>query len=149
MVNKSFDFQSAFARAKQNTRPQEIPAGNSMYSFGIVNSKNNGKRLTFSKALSTKLSLEDHVELLTLEEEHLLFIGKNLTADQPLEGRLSGEDKKICYSGPLVAVLTDVFGLDFSKRASMSFSNITFHTDGDIAIAVVHIPNQPASGGEA
>lgn len=39
------------------------------YSFGIVNSKNNGKRVTFNKALSHALGLTDKVTVMPDVEE--------------------------------------------------------------------------------
>ena len=109
-------------------------------SFGVVNNIN-GKRLTLSKALSAALSLEDAMEILPSYEENVLFVSKKLPAAKVFTGKLSGADKKICYSSVLVERVTTAFNLDFSNKTSMSVNTIEFTEIEGVPVAVVHFPN--------
>lgn len=147
MVMKNFDFNAALAKAQAATLPKVVAASGT-YSFGIVNNKN-GKRLTFSKALANRLALDDHVEMLVSKEDNVLFVAKELPGDNTLEGDLRGDDKKICYSGPLAKLLSDVFGLNFSTKTSMAFYDMDFQMVGNHEVAAIHITDQDAESGAA
>ena len=112
------------------------------YSFGIVNSRNNGKRLTISKALAAALELTDYVEFAPVPKEGVLIIGKKLPVKNASDGNLTGEDKKICYFSQMVQTLTKLFGLDFSKHTSMSFSDIEVEDRDEGPIAIIRIENK-------
>ena len=76
--------------------------GSSRFSMGIVNSKNNGKRLTFSKALSSKLGLAETVQMLPIMDEGVLLVAKDLPVSSASSGSLRGrrkEDLLRCFSG--------------------------------------------------
>ena len=137
----NFDFSKAMAQAAAANKNITITTASlGGFSFGIVNSRHNGKRLSFSKALVVALDLEGTVELLPAAADGVLFVAKKLPADISFEGKLSGEGKKLCYSGSLVALVTEAFKLDFSEKTSMSFSHVEIQDVDGIKVAAIHIP---------
>ena len=114
--------------------------GNCRYSFGIVNSPNNGKRLSFSKALAEKISLDKCAHITPLAED-----GKILVAGSKIfesyECNLRGDDKKISYCAGVVETLTELFSLDFSKHVSRSYSLIDFEDYEGVSVAVITLTN--------
>lgn len=138
---KNIDFAKALAQAAAvNKNITIVTASVGGYSFGVVNSKNNGKRLSFSKALVAALDLEDTVELLPAAADGVLFVAKKLPTEVSFEGKLSGDGKKLCYSGSLVALVTESFKLDFSEKTSMSFAHVEIQDVDSTKVAAIHIP---------
>lgn len=138
---KKLDFSQAMAQAAAaNKNITVTTASVGGYSFGIVNSKNNGKRLSFSKALVAALDLEDTVELLPAAADGVLFVAKKLPTDVSFEGKLTGDGKKLCYSGSLVALVTESFKLDFSEKTSMSFAHVEIQDVDGTKVAAIHFP---------
>lgn len=149
---KMYDIDSLLAKASAANIPVVTASagGSNKYSMGVVNSKNNGKRLTFSKALSAKLGLAETVCMVPVMDEGILLVAKELPGNAVSRGSLSGEDKKICYSALLVELLTGVFKLDFSEHVSRSFGDVQFESHNDLTIAVIKmIPNASAGEGES
>ena len=108
--------------------------GNTARSFGVVNSRTNGRRLSFSKKLCEDLHLEDTVEISPVIEDNVLMIGKDLPVDpeKKFVCNLKGEDsRKISYCGGLVQDLTAWFDLDYSKCTSKSFTAIELMDAGN------------------
>ena len=108
------------------------------YSMTVVNSKNNGKRCTFSKALSKKLGLRDSIAIAIAPDDGIIFLASKFPDDDEIYS-LSGEDKKICYNTAIVKNITEAFKLDYDKKTSRSFGDITFETNNGIIIAAVKI----------
>ena len=107
------------------------------YSVNIVNNKN-GKRVSFTKALVAKLGLTDSVDIVVLEEDHTILIGRNLPFEEAKTTyKLSGDDKKLIYNSTLIQELTEIFSLDFGGKTSKSFTEITFNTDDSGVMAAV------------
>ena len=136
-----YNIENLLAKASATNVPvvNAAAGGSNKYSMGIVNSKNNGKRLTFSKALSSKLGLTETVQMLPLMDEGVLLVAKELPGGSVSSGALRGDDKKICYGASLVELLTKVFKLDFSEHVSRSFSDIQFEIHGDLTIAIIKL----------
>ncbi len=113
--------------------------GNSIPSMTIVNSKKNGKRLTFSKALSQKLGLTDSVDILLLKKGTIVIAG-NIDIEQAEAFDLcDDEGRKIIYHAELVKKLASLGKLDFDDRTSYSFRNISFDQHGDTEIATIDL----------
>ena len=110
--------------------------GNGKFSFGVVNSKRNGKRLSFSKALVAKLELEDTVYITPVKEDGVIILAGTRLFDC-YSCDLRGDDKKISYSSGVVEALTEIFSLDFSKHVSMSFNNIEFDEHECTPVAII------------
>ncbi len=138
---KNINFSEAIAKAAADERNHSFVSTTvpGTFSFGVVNNVN-GKRLTLSKALATALGLEDTFEILPHHDENFLFVGKKLPATKVFQGKLSGADKKICYSAQLVERVTTAFHLDFEGKTSMSFNTIEFTEIEGNPVAVVHFP---------
>lgn len=133
----------------QNMMHMNLPAiakGNAKYSFGIVNSKNNGKRVTISKALAQTLDLEDNAMFMPSGSDRKLVIGRTLPFPHAITGKLSGADKKTCYLTPLVALLTEMYELDFSKHVSQTFTTIDIDNINGVPVAIVSFPAQASTG---
>ena len=113
--------------------------GSHRYSFGIVNSKSNGKRISISKALAKKLDLADTVYLAAFPQHGLLMMASTLPSTKASICFLTGEDKKIGYSSEIVHQLTADFKLDFSEHVSRSFQKVEFNEENDVCIAYIHI----------
>lgn len=110
------------------------------YSFGIVNSKKNGKRLSFSKALSNVLGLTDKVTLMPNIEDGKVVICRTLVFPQALKGILRNEGSKICYNTALVERLSEDFFIDFSNRVSYTFTDIEIDEFNGVPVAIVTFP---------
>lgn len=109
------------------------------YSFNVVYSENNGKRIAFSKALSAKLALEDEIELFPIPDENVLVVSKNLPDNRSIKCKLSGKDKKIGYNSSAVKLIIDSFNLNFDSSTSKSFSNIKIDELDGVSIAQIEI----------
>lgn len=110
--------------------------GNSKFSFGIVNSKTNGKRLSFSKALAEKIDLDKCAYLTPICEDGKVLVAGTKVFDS-YECSLRGDDKKLSYNSGVVETLTELFSLDFSKHVSISFSKIDFEEYEGVNIAII------------
>lgn len=110
------------------------------YSVGIVCSANNGKRVTFTAALSEKLNLKDKVYITAYVKDGFIVIGSTPYNELSSEFKLSGEGKKISYSAELVHYLIDAFNLAYDNCVSRSFSDIVFNNDPNIPMAILNFP---------
>lgn len=119
------------------------------YSVGIVNSIDNGKRVSISKSLAQKLALGDTLFVLPMAEDGVALLAKALPFDAASNVKLSGSSKKIAYSAALVQLLTAEFGLDFSDRTSMSFNEVDFDNLNGVTVAAVRIYNKAESSTQA
>ena len=136
-----YDINNLLAKANEDNVPTiSASAGSSGYSFSVVYSKSNSKRLSFSKALVEKLQLEDVVYLVPVPSEKVLMIAKELHHERASDGKLSGEEsgKKICYRADLAKLMVDSFELDYtSGKTSYSFGRIDFMDNDGMTVAVV------------
>ena len=142
----NFNINSLIAEAQSSNVPQVIAnyAGGQKFSFGIVYSKNNGKRISLSKSLAKALNV-DHkdskIMLLPVPGQNVLLLSSELPTNVASSCCLSGEDKKIGYASEIVKLLMDVFNLDFSDKTSMSFADIQLDTTGAAPVAIVKMSN--------
>ena len=131
--------QTMRERAFSANAPTITASAGGDFSFGIVNSESNGKRVSVSKSLSKKLELTDNLAILPMIEDGVVLLAKELPFPATSHVSIRGKDKKIAYSASLVQLLTEVFALDYSARTSMSFSDIDFDTVDDVPVAIVTI----------
>ena len=92
MTNNKLDI---IKKAQTVTLPSTTTTcrSNSKLSFGVVNSKTNGKRLSFSKALVTKLELKDAAYITPIKEDSVIIVaGAQLFESYKCD--LRGNDKK-------------------------------------------------------
>lgn len=123
--------------------------GSGRYSFGVVNSAYNGKRITISKALVKKLGLNDIVYLAPVPQRGILMMASNIPSPKASQCALRGTDKKIGYAAEIVQMVTKVFNLDFSEHVSRSFSNVEFEDVDGTCVAYVHMDTPIVSSGTA
>lgn len=139
------DFKKIDAVAKAAKLPQ-FPVSiirTSNLSFNIVNSNRNGKRLKLSKDLAQALGLTDSAAMLPLKEEGVLLIAEKLPYEAYQVSLKGDNEAKIAYSSGMVALLTQMFELNFTDHTSMSFTNITIHPlENGTPMALVPIYNK-------
>ena len=140
-ISKDF-FNKAFQSKKSISEVSSATSYTSNYegklSMTVVNSKNNGKRCTFSKALSKKLGLSDSIAIAIAPDDGLIFLAAKFP-DVDEVYSLSGEDKKICYNTSVVKNIAESFNLDYNNKTSHSFDDITFDTQDSVTVAAVKI----------
>lgn len=131
------------ARAVQLPNIATSASCNSRLSLNIVNSKRNGKRIRFSSGLASAVGITENAAILPIESEGLLMIAEKLSYPAARSVTLKDDGgAKIAYSYGMVALLTEVFKLDFTFRTSMSFDDISIDNLADgTTVALIHIPN--------
>ena len=139
MINKINNLTDLITAAENNSTTQVVSGGNSKYSFGIVNSANNGKRLSFSKTLAKDVELTDTVYILPSVASGEIFVTNSPISGKCSKASLSGVDKKLCYSTPLVKLIIETFGIDFGGHTSMAFSDITIEELNDVKVARIRV----------
>ena len=146
----TYNINNLLQQAQSANIPQVIAtAGNSKYSFGIVYSKSNGKRVSLSKALAKVLGVDSNdstLMLVPVVEEGVLLLGADLPTNIASSCQLKGDDKMIGYSSDIVHLLKNTFNLNFAGRTSMAFSDIDIDTTGSSPVAIV---NMAAPSGQA
>lgn len=135
MNNKINSLSDLISTAESSTSTQVVSGSGSKYSFSIVNSQNNGKRLSFSKSLATDIGLTDTVFILPSVASGEIFVTSSSISGKCSKAPLSGADKKLCYSTPLVKMIVSAFGLNFAGHTSMSFPDVTIEDFGDVKVA--------------
>ena len=145
----------AAAQAVQFPTDVKFNSSSSQLSFGIVNC-DNGKRIKFSKALALELGITESADMLPIKSEGVIMIAKKLPYEIAPQARpvslkndrkgKGGEGGKIAYNSGMVALLTEVFSLDFTGRTSMAFDNVSLEKLPDeTPVAFVHIPVSPSN----
>ena len=147
------DYGYYFKKAAETAPTNLSKCSNSLgtYSFGIVNSKRNGKRITLSKSLSTALGLEDTIELIAIPEEGILMVSKAFPEGAAKQYTLKGDPDgpKTCYYTEVVKALVKDFELDFDGHTSRSFNKITIDKSVDVPVAIVTLSSPiPTKSGE-
>ena len=134
----------AAARTVQLPKVATTASHNSRLSLNIVNSARNGKRIRFSGGLASALGITESADILPIESMGVLMVAKKLSSyDNALPVTLKNDyGAKIAYSSGMVALLTEVFDLDFSEHVSMSFSDMSINKLEDgTTVALIRISN--------
>ena len=103
----------------------------------IVNSKKNGKRLSFAAEVIKELQVEEDVQI--------AFVGEGIAILPPSELELEqfklkkDGSKYIIYSSPLVQEITKVYNLDYSNRTSITFPKAKYKKEGGNKFAYIKI----------
>lgn len=115
-------------KIKDNAKEIDVSStshGKASYpSLSIVNSSNNGKRMSFSKGLIEGLRNPKQIQFLTskADDDWFLIIGENLKAKKTF--KFSPANPQVIYCGSYIQSITAEFDLDFNNRTSMTFSDI-------------------------
>lgn len=141
MTNQINSFISQIqAAGVDKITPTATANGTGALSFGIVNSKSNGKRVSISKALAKAIDITDTVDVIVQVKAGVIHLCSDFSG---IEGfsryNLRGDDRKICYSYELVQFLTSSFGLDFSHHVSHSYINISFTDYNNLPVATIKL----------
>ena len=153
MQNLDKYFDSLLESAENLDIKKPVITHASIYSLGVVNSEGNGKRIVFSKALARKLQLEDSVDIVPLKDKGVVLVAKELSSKKAIQCKLSGKDRKICYSAGLVQLLIETFKLDYSEHVSRSFREVEFDERGGTLLAAIKLADpiidDATDGGDA
>lgn len=116
------------------------------YSFSVVYSESNGKRVSLSKTLAEKLKLTDRMTIVPVLDEQVLLVGASLPGENIFS--LSGNDKKICYNAGLARFIAEEFKLNYTGGCtSKSFGNIEIDDNDGNPIAIIKIIDPTPNGG--
>ncbi|MFL0167932.1 hypothetical protein [Candidatus Clostridium helianthi] len=103
----------------------------------IINSKKNGKRITFANDVIEKLG--DFNQLQIAFSKQGIVIGENIpNVGQHFPLKKSGA-KWIIYSAGLVTEISEKFGLDFSERVSITFQKVEYKQIQESKLAIISI----------
>ena len=103
--------------------------------MSVINSSENGKRITYSKEVTQKIGNPSAVTI-ALSETKIAVSAADPNSPNPLKlGRLGR--KGVIYSSELVKTLTEKYNLDFSNRVSITLAEVQYKKDGDKTVAVI------------
>lgn len=120
---------------------------NGRYSFGVVRSNGNGKRISLSKSLKQALDLGKSFSLTANKKARKVFIAKNLPSPNAVECKFSDRATNVCYNSSIVESIVEMFDLDYNGRVSRTFSDIEIVDHDGIIFAVINIPEADAKAG--
>jgi hypothetical protein len=103
----------------------------------IINSKRNGRRITFPASVIKRLGDPESVQFAFLPDK-IVVSHKLPDNENSLCFRKDG-NKYILYASELVHEITEMFGLDFNDRVSITFHGIDYINDGDYPIALITV----------
>ena len=141
MTKKDFQYYLKKAAESTATSLSKCSGTASTYSFGVVNSKRNGKRLTLSKALATALALEDAVELISIPDDGTLLVSKAFPPGIAVKCSINGDpgESRICYRTDVVKAIVKDFNLNYDNCTSRSFSKIEIDKSSEFPVAIITI----------
>ena len=103
----------------------------------IVNSKKNGKRITFSKELMEELEEPKAVQISF--HDHEIAVGEDLPNNDHYFHPKKYGVKGVVYSADLVQEITNRFGLDFSDRVSITLVDVQYVTNNQKKVAIIKV----------
>ena len=112
--------------------------------LSIVNTLKCGHRITIARSkVLDEIGVEDTVQVAYSKMRNAIILGKNLNGQDYNLKKMHG--KAVIYNRALVETLTDMLGLDFSNRTTVSFTTVEFKEYGEVGCKLAIIP----VGGEA
>lgn len=112
-------------------------SGRGKYSVGIVCSEKNGKRVSITASLASKLNISDEMFITSYASNGFIVLSSSKLNEQSVKYTLRGKEKKIAYNASLVHYLIDTFNLNFEGHVSRSFDNIEFNNAPENPMAMV------------
>lgn len=119
----------------KDTSRVDITSGGAMT---IVNSKDNGKRITISKGSMEYIGNPESVEIGFTEDG--IVIGDKLPENGERFTLRKVGSKAVIYSAQLVKEITELFELDFSNRVSITFTDAE-HIEMEYPMVKINIKN--------
>lgn len=134
----NFNFDKIINRSTaDNISHSASRSGNGKYSFGIVCSEQNGKRVSLTASLASKLNIDSEMFITSYASNGFIVLSSSKLNEQSVKYTLRGKEKKTAYNASLVHYLIDTFHLNFEGHVSKSFGNIQFNTDPTNPMAMV------------
>ena len=134
----NFNFDKIINRSTaDNISHSASRSGNGKYSFGIVCSEQNGKRVSLTASLASKLNIDSEMFITSYARNGFIVLSSSKLNEQSVKYTVKGKDKKIAYNASLVHYLIDNFHLNFEGHVSRSFDNIEFNNDPKNPMAMV------------
>ncbi len=123
-------------------------SGRGKYSVGIVCSEKNGKRISLTASLASKLNIDSEMFITSYGSNGFIVLSSSKLNEQSVQYTVKGKDKKIAYNASLVHYLIDTFNLNFEGHVSRSFDNIQFNTDptNPMAMVIFLVPDNTEEG---
>jgi hypothetical protein len=123
------DYEKQIANKSVTTIDAHASIGGGKYSVTIVCSKKNGKRVSLSASLASRLKIDDALYVTAYKDAGVVIIGATAYNQDSTRVTVTGDDRKNAYNTVLVHFLIDTFELDFSNCISRSYGDIVFNDD--------------------
>ena len=105
--------------------------------LSVINSKENGKRITLSKELLEKLNNPEQLQFAFANDA--IAIGEELLDSETYFYVKTSGKKGIVYASGLVNEITKEFSLDFSDRVCITFYEVKYLSNGEYPVAIIKI----------
>lgn len=121
-----------------------IPAsskGRSNISIGkgvmsVVNAKT-CKRISINKDILSYLNIDNTIQFAFSDNE--IAIGKELPNNENYFHIKISKNKGLIYCSELVSEITDIYGLDFSSRTSITFDDIQYQNIQGVDVVIIKV----------
>lgn len=124
-------------KAESNITTAKSPAG----VCTVVNSKRNGRRVTFARDIMDCLGNPETVEVCFTEDG--LAVAKELPENGVEFNVKKIGNKEGIYSSQIVQEITELFDLDFENRVSITFTEAEEYTDDSCNTIIIIIMKNP------
>lgn len=122
-----------FEPAKSKTIPRSTSKGGVV---GIVNSKS-VKKISISREAVSRMNNPKYISISLSRDS--FAIGEELPNNNNLLNIKTDNGKAVIYSSELVSEITDKYGLDFSNRTSITFSDVEYIQLNGFTIAIIKV----------
>lgn len=122
-----------FEAVKSKTTPRSVTKSGAL---SIVNSKSVKKVIISREVMGRMNNLKEVV--ISLSDDSVA-IGKELPNNNNLLNINNYKGRMIIYSSSLVSEITDKYGLDFSNRTSITFSDVEYIQHNGFTIAIIKV----------
>lgn len=129
-TNKTYNLEMFQPALSKTTSRSNSRAG----IMSVVNS-NCGKRITLSKELMERLNNPSKIAM-SFSEEYIA-VGATLPNNNNQLNVKKEEKKCFIYSAGIVSEITNKYGLDFSNRTSITFSEVDYIEADENTIAII------------
>lgn len=106
--------------------------------MSVINSKN-CRRITLAKEVMSELNNPKIISISFSND--MLAVAERLPNNDNLLKVKSCGNKGVIYSSGLVSEITDKYGLDFSNRVSITFSEVNFVKCNGYTVAIIKMKN--------
>lgn len=122
-----------FEPAKSKTIPRSTSKGGVV---GIVNSKS-VKKISISREAVSRMNNPKYISISLSRDS--FAIGEELPNNNNLLNIKTDNGKAVIYSSELISEITDKYGLDFSNRTSITFSDVEYIQHNGFTIAIIKV----------